>query len=337
MADVSIEDIRAAQERLAGRVRRTPLLTDELLDARHGAQLYFKCENLQPVGAFKVRGATNAVFALSDGELRAGVVTHSSGNHGAAVARAARLRGVGARIVMPEDTSAAKIEAVRAYGGQIVPCAPTLAAREAEAARLVAETGAAFIHPYDDPRVIAGQGTVALELLEDLPQLDCILCPVGGGGLTSGIAVAVKALRPQVRVIAVEPAAADDACRGFHAAPGTAATAPVPAVPAIAPVPAAGDVPAPRTTVADGLRATVSERTLGLMRRYVDDVVTVSEEGIVSAMRVLWKHLRTIVEASSSVPYAALLEQRLQLAGQRVAIVITGGNVDLDRLPWSRN
>lgn len=331
--DISIEDIRAAQERIAGRVRRTPLLTHELLDAQHGAQLYFKCENLQHVGAFKARGATNAVFALSSSELRAGVVTHSSGNHGAAVARAARLRGVGARIVMPEDSSAAKIEAVRAYGGQIVSCAASLAAREAAAARLVAETGAAFIHPFDDPRVIAGQGTVALELLEDLPQLDCILCPVGGGGLTSGIAVAVKALRPQVRVIAVEPAAADDAYRGFHAIPHPH----IPAATGTTTVTGMGAAPGSQVTLADGLRATVSERTLGLIRRYVDDVVTVSEAGIVTAMRSLWKHLRTIVEASSSVPYAALIEQRLQLAGQRVAIVITGGNVDLDRLPWSRN
>lgn len=328
---ISVEDIRAAQERIAGRVRRTPLLTDELLEAQHGAQLYFKCENLQHVGAFKARGATNAVFALSASELRAGAVTHSSGNHGAAVARAARLRGVGAKIVMPEDSSAAKIEAVRAYGGQIVFCAPTLAAREQAAARLVSETGAAFIHPFDDPRVIAGQGTVALELLEDLSQLDCILCPVGGGGLISGIAVAVKALRPQVRVIAVEPAAVDDTFRGFHAARGIAATLGTTAAAT------AGSAPAARATLADGLRATVSERTLGLIRQYVDDVVTVSEEGIVTAMRALWKHLRMIVEPSSSVPYAALMEQRLQLAGQRVAIVLTGGNVDLDRLPWSRS
>jgi threonine dehydratase len=335
MADVTLEDIRFAQERIRGRVRRTPLLTSELLDAQHGLQLYFKCENLQHGGAFKARGATNAVFALSAGELRAGVVTHSSGNHGAAVARAARLRRVGARIVMPEDCSAAKIAAVRAYGGQIVTCAPTLAAREAEAARLVAETGAAFIHPFDDPRVIAGQGTVALELLEELPQLDVILCPVGGGGLTSGIAVAVKALRPGVRVIGVEPAVADDAWQGFHApntdppasresaasAPGRAAT-----------LGATRAAP----TIADGLRATVSERTLGLLRRYADDVVTVSEQGIVTAMRSLWQHLRTLVEVSSAVPYAALLEQRLALAGCRVAIILTGGNVDLDRLPWSR-
>ncbi|HTW75663.1 MAG TPA: pyridoxal-phosphate dependent enzyme, partial [Steroidobacteraceae bacterium] len=215
MADITLEDILAARERIAGRVRRTPLLGSELLSAQHDAQLYFKCENLQEVGAFKARGATNAVFALSEAELRGGVVAHSSGNHGAAVARAARLRGVGARIVMPEDTSAAKLDMVRAYGAQILLCAPTLAAREALAARTVAETGAAFIHPYDDPRVIAGQGTVGLELLEDLPQLDCILCPVGGGGLSSGVALAVKALQPRVRVIAVEPAAVDDAYRGF--------------------------------------------------------------------------------------------------------------------------
>ena len=319
--ELTLADIRAARERIAPYIRRTPLLASEALDRLSDATLQFKCENLQESGAFKIRGATNAVFSLPEERLRAGVVTHSSGNHGAAVARAARLRGVAARIVMPENSAASKLAAVRRYGGEVLPCAPTLAAREALAARVQAETGAAFIHPYDDPSVIAGQGTVALELLEDLPQLDAVLLPVGGGGLASGVAVAIKALRPQVRVIGTEPAAADDAYRGYHAgalqAPDSAASA------------------ARAVTIADGLRGQLSARTFGLIRAHLDDVVTVSEAGIVQAMHMLWTHLHVIVEPSSAVAYAALREQRLDLAGRRVAIILTGGNVDLDRLPWA--
>lgn len=316
----TLEDIRAARERIAGRVRHTPLLESELLGRELGARLYFKCENLQEGGAFKVRGAANAVFSLPPEALAAGVVTHSSGNHGAAVARAARLRGVSAVVVMPRDASRAKLELVRGYGGRLELCEPSLAAREAAVSRIVADTAAAFIHPYDDVRVIAGQGTVALELLEDLPQPDYVLCPVGGGGLASGIALVMKALAPRSRVIAVEPEAADDAFRGFHAA----------SAPELPPAPTS--TPA---TIADGLRGMVSARTLGLLRAHVDDVVTVSEAGIVRAMRALWQALHVIVEPSSAVPFAALLEGRLQLvAGARVAIVLSGGNVDLDNLPW---
>jgi len=315
----TLEDIRAARVRIAPHVRHTPLLESQLLGRALGARLYFKCENLQEGGAFKVRGATNAVFSLPSEALAAGVVTHSSGNHGMAVARAAQLRGVPAVVVMPRNASAAKLELVRRYGATLQLCEPSLAAREAAVARLIATSGAAFIHPYDDVRVIAGQGTVALELLEDLPQLDCVLCPVGGGGLASGMALVLKSLAPAVRVIAVEPEAADDAFRGFHAS-----TQPeLPPAPTQAPA-----------TLADGLRGMVSTRTLTLLRRHVDDVVTVSEAGIVRAMRTLWSELHVIVEPSSAVPYAALLEERVNLAGQRVAIVITGGNVDLDQLPW---
>jgi threonine dehydratase len=215
---------------------------------------------------------------------------------------------------MPENSSAAKFANVESQGGQIVRCAPTLAAREATVARLVAESGAAFIHPYDNPQVIAGQGTIALELLEQVPDLDCVLCPVGGGGLASGIAVAVKALRPQMRVIAVEPAGADDAWRSFQ----TGVLQP-PAAPA---------------TIADGLRGALSARTFALMREYVDAVVTVSEEAIVRATRELWVHLRLVIEPSSAVPYAAIADPALALRGARVGIVLTGGNVDLDALPW---
>jgi len=312
--DVTIDSIRAARERIAGRIRQTPVLENQALNALAGAQLFFKCENFQEGGAFKARGATNAVFALSAQELRGGVVTHSSGNHGAALARAAALRGVRARIVMPKDSSRAKLEAVRRYGGEVQLCEPTLAAREALAATLVADSGAAFIHPYDDARVICGQGTIALELLEQVPDLDWLLLPVGGGGLASGVAVAAKALRPELRLVAVEPAGADDAQRSFTS--GSLAPARQP------------------QTIADGLRGALSARTFELIRQHVDAVVTVSDAAIVLAMRTLWQQLKIIVEASSSVPYAAVQEQLLELGGARVGIILTGGNVDLDQLPW---
>jgi threonine dehydratase len=312
--DVTLETIRAARERIAGRTRRTPVFENETLNELAGAQLYFKCENFQAGGAFKARGATNAVFALSAGELRAGVVTHSSGNHGAALARAARLRGVRARIVMPDNSSRAKLEAVRGFGGEVLLCEPTLAAREALAAQLVADSGAAFVHPYDDPRVIAGQGTIGLELLEEVPELDWLLLPVGGGGLASGVAVAAKAMRPTIRVVAVEPIGADDAQRSFSS--GVLSPARQPA------------------TIADGLRGALSARTFDLIRRHVDAIVTVSDEAIVQAMRTLWQHLKIIVETSAAVPYAAVQSHQLEVSGARVGIILTGGNVDLDELPW---
>jgi threonine dehydratase len=312
--DVSLADIRAAQRRIAGSVLRTPVLESPALDEMTGARLYFKCESLQPVGAFKLRGASNAIEARTSEQLRAGVVTHSSGNHGAAVAYAARRRNLSARIVMPRNASAAKLAAVRSFGGQVLLCEPTLAAREAMAAQVASESGALFIHPYDDPYVIAGQGTIGLELLEQVPQLEWLLCPVGGGGLASGLGVAVKALRPDIHLIAVEPAAADDAQRSFAAG-------------ALAPAAAA-------QTIADGLRATLSARTFRLMREHVDAVVTVDEAAIVRAMRALWQNLRIIVEASSAVPFAAVLERSIDVQGAHVGIVLTGGNVDLDALPW---
>ncbi len=313
-ADVTLETIRTARQRIEQHTRRTPVLQNAALNALAGAQLYFKCENFQESGTFKARGATNALFALPAAQMHAGVVTHSSGNHGAAVARAAGLRGVRARIVMPENSSRAKFDAVRDYGGEVLQCAPTLAAREALAAQLVADSGAAFIHPYDDPRVIAGQGTIALELLEALPDLDWLLLPVGGGGLASGVAVAAKALRPAIRVIAVEPIGADDARRSFIS--GILSPSRQPA------------------TIADGLRGALSARTLELIRRHVDDIVTVSDESIVRAMRTLWQQLKIVVETSAAVPYAAVQERLLDIGGARVGIIITGGNVDLDQLPW---
>jgi len=313
-AEISLDDVRAAHERIRTWIRRTPLLTSERLDSESGASLYFKCEGLQEIGAFKARGASNALLSLAPAALAAGVVTHSSGNHGAAVAWAARRRGVPARIVMPRNSSKAKLEAVSSFGGEVVLCESTQKAREAAAAELVARTGAEFIHPYDDPRVIAGQGTLALELLEQQPRLDVLLLPVGGGGLASGVAVAVKALSPGTHVIGVEPEGADDARRSFESGVLTTLAQP--------------------NTQADGLRAALSERTFRLMRRYVDEVVTVREDSLVPAMRALWRSLHVLVEISSAVPYAAVLERRLPLAGKHVAVVLTGGNVDLDALPW---
>jgi threonine dehydratase len=312
--EVTLESIRAAQDRIAGRVVCTPVIENSLINAACGAQLHFKCENLQEIGAFKARGASNAIFARSDADLRAGVVTHSSGNHGAAVARAAQLRGVPARVVMPHNSSAAKLAAVRAYGGEVTLCEPTVAAREAAAAKIVAATGAVFIHPYDDPDVIAGQGTIAIELLEQVPQLQWLLCPIGGGGLTSGLAVAAKALRPDIRIVAVEPAGADDAYRSFQSGQ-------------LAP-------PGPTATIADGLRGALSARTFALIRAHVDAIVTVDEAAIVRAMRELWRHLRIIVEPSSAVAFAAVLERKVEVRGAHVGIVLTGGNVDIDALPW---
>jgi threonine dehydratase len=307
--------IAAARERIVNRVSTTPVLTSATLDAQSGASLFFKCENLQKVGAFKARGATNAVFALPAAVARRGVVTHSSGNHAAALSRAARLRGIPAYVVMPDNSAQAKRAAVVRYGGRITWCAPTLAAREGAARALAASTGAVMVHPYDNLLVMAGQGTAAAELVEQVADLDVILCPVGGGGLLSGTAVAAKSLKPAIRVIGVEPAGADDAARSFRAGS---------IVPSVNP-----------QTIADGLRSSLGVRPFAEIRRWVDDIITVPEEAIVRAMRELWEVLKTVVEPSGAVPYAALLEPHPQLRGKRVGIVLSGGNLDLDRLPWS--
>jgi threonine dehydratase len=308
--------IEEARQRIAGRVKVTPVLTSETLDAQAGARLFFKCETFQKCGAFKARGAANAVFALSEDEARRGVATHSSGNHAAALARAARLRGIRAYIVMPDNTPEAKRASVRRYGGEISYCAATLAARESAARELVERTGAAFVHPYDNLMVMAGQATVAAELLTQIPDLDVILCPVGGGGLLSGCAVAAKTLRPAIRVLGVEPAGADDAARSLHA--GTLQ-------PSVHP-----------QTIADGLRGALAPRTFAEIQRRVEDILTVSEEAIVDAMRELWEVLKIIVEPSGAVPYAAVRDAPAALKGLRIGIVLSGGNLDLDHLPWMR-
>jgi threonine dehydratase len=306
--------IQEARTRIKGKVHRTPVMTSETLDSLAGAQLFFKCENLQKVGAFKARGATNAVFALSDAEASKGVATHSSGNHAAALARAAKLRGITAHIVMPTNAPKAKQASVSRYGGKIVFCEPTLEARESTVARVIAETGATLVHPYNDLLVMAGQGTTAVELLEDHPDLDMILCPVGGGGQLSGIAVAAKTLKPSVSVIGVEPAGADDASRSFRSGR---------IVPMLDP-----------KTIADGLRTSLGDKTFAEIRRHVDDIVTVPEEAIISGMRKIWEVMKTIVEPSGAVPYAAVAAEKLPVKGRKIGIVLSGGNLDLDSYPW---
>ena len=306
--------IEEARERIAGKVSVTPVLTSSTLDERSGARLHFKCENFQKGGAFKARGATNAVFALPESQARRGVATHSSGNHGAALARAAALRGIRAYVVMPDNTAQAKRAAVARYGAEVTWCAPTLAARESTVRQVLAATGATLVHPYDDLLVMAGQATAAVELLRAVPDLEVLLCPVGGGGLLSGSAVAAKSLKPEIRVIGVEPAGADDAARSLHAG-------------RIVPV----EHP---NTIADGLRATIGEHPFAEIRRLVEDIITVTDEAIVRAMRQLWEVMKIVVEPSGAVPYAALLDAPTALRGRRIGIIVSGGNLDLDHLPW---
>ncbi len=314
---LDLDSIRAAHERIRPYIHRTPVLTSERLNEASPATagLFFKCENFQKIGAFKARGATNAVFALDDATARRGVATHSSGNHGAAVARAAKLRGIPAHIVMPSNSAKVKIRAVESYGAHIVFCEPTEKAREATCAEAIKETGATLIHSFENENVVAGQGTAAVELLEDVSDLDVVMCPVGGGGLLSGTAIAVKSMRPKIKVIAVEPANADDAAQSFRAGRRL--------------------ITEKKFTIADGLRTNVGEPNFAIIQRYVDDIVTVSEEAIVSAMRTIWETMKIVIEPSAAVPYAAILEPVIDVNGKRVGIILTGGNVDLDALPWN--
>ncbi|MEP6602976.1 MAG: pyridoxal-phosphate dependent enzyme [Spartobacteria bacterium] len=311
---LDLASIRAAHERINPHINRTPVLTSSRLDAASGASLFFKCENFQKVGAFKARGATNAVFALDDETMRKGVATHSSGNHAAALSRAAKLRGIPAHIVMPSNSSKIKVRAVEGYGGQIIFCEPTQSAREENCARVIGETGATLIHPFENENVMSGQGTATVELLEEIDDVDLVLCPVGGGGLLCGTAVAAKAMRPKIKVVAVEPANADDAAQSFYAGKLIALAQP--------------------NTIADGLRTNVGAPNFALMQKCVDDIVTVSEEGIIAAMRTIWETMKIIIEPSAAVPYAAIAERKIDIVGLRVGIIITGGNVDLDALSW---
>lgn len=314
MLPVTFNDVAAAARRVAPHVHRTPVLRSRRLNDILGADIFLKCENLQRIGAFKARGAHNAVLSLEDEQAARGVVTHSSGNHAAALSLAAATRGIRADIVMPENAPRAKVESVRRLGGQITMCEPTIAAREAAAAAIVASTGGTLVHPYDDPHVIAGQGTAAVEFLDECPDLDAITAPVGGGGLMAGTAIAARHICPSIRIVATEPEQADDAWRSWSSGSWTA-----------------GDPP---DTVADGLRTTIGHNGLPILRALLDDFATVSEASIVEAMRLVWETTKLVIEPSSAVPVAALLERKGGMQGKRVGVILTGGNVDLDKLPW---
>ena len=313
-AALDIDSIREAARRIRPYAHRTPVLTCSSLNHMVNGELFFKCENLQKVGAFKFRGACNAVFSLSDDEASRGVATHSSGNHAAALALAAQMRGVEALIVMPRNAPRVKRAAVAGYGGNIVYCEPTLEAREEALAEVVQETGATFVHPYNDHRVIAGQGTAALELLEEVPALDVVMAPVGGGGLLSGTALSVSELSPETRIIGAEPEGADDAYRSLQEGR---------ILPSVNP-----------KTVADGLLTSLGDLTFPIIKAHVEQIVTVSEEEIIAAMRHVWERMKIIIEPSAAVPVGALLERKTDLSGLRVGVILSGGNVDLDRLPW---
>jgi threonine dehydratase len=311
---IDFDRIRAAHERIRPYIHRTPVLTSSRIDEANDASLLFKCENFQKVGAFKARGATNAVFSLNDAAAQRGVATHSSGNHGAAVARAAKLRGVPAHIVMPSNSAKVKIRAVESYGAHVVFCEPTEEAREAKCAEVIRQTGATLIHSFENEDVIAGQGTAVVELLEDVRDLDLVMCPVGGGGLLAGTAIAAKSMRPKIKVIAAEPENVDDAAQSFRAGRRI--------------------VTQKKFTIADGLRTNVGEPNFAIIQRYVDDIVTVSEEAIVAAMRTIWETMKIIIEPSAAVPCAAIGDEKFNIDAKRVGIILTGGNVDLDTLPW---
>jgi threonine dehydratase len=312
---LDLNGIAAAHERIQPHIHRTPVLTSSRLNKASDASLFFKCENFQKVGAFKARGATNAVFSLDDATAQRGVATHSSGNHGAAVARAAKLRGVPAHIVMPSNSAKVKIRAVESYGAHIVFCDPTEKAREATCTEVIKKTGATLIHSFENENVMAGQGTAAMELVQDFPDLELIMCPVGGGGLLCGTAVAAKSMHPKIKVIAVEPANADDTAQSFRAGRRI--------------------VTEKKFTIADGLRTNIGEPNFPIIQRCVDDIVTVTEEAIVSAMRTILETMKIVVEPSAAVPYAAISERVIDVSGKRVGIILTGGTVDLDALPWN--
>ncbi|XYI03385.1 pyridoxal-phosphate dependent enzyme [Sorangium sp. So ce1128] len=308
----TIEDIRRAAARIAPHAHVTPVLTSRTIDGMAGARVFFKCENLQRAGAFKFRGACNAVLALSDEEARRGVATHSSGNHAAALALAARTRGIPAHIVMPSNAPAVKRAAVEGYGGRVVACAPTLRSREETIADVLAETGAILVHPYDNAHVIAGQGTAALELASQVEDLDAVVAPVSGGGLISGTAIATSALS-RARTVGVEPEAADDAARSLREGRILPSNDP--------------------TTIADGLRASLCELTFAVLRERGVEIVTVSEEDTVKAMRLVWERMKILIEPSAAVSVAAVLLRKVQ--GARIGVILSGGNVDLSALPFA--
>jgi threonine dehydratase len=310
----TFQDVKSAHQLVQKYAHRTPVLKSSSIDDIVGGELHFKCENFQKVGAFKFRGACNAVFSLSEADAKKGVATHSSGNHAAALALAARMRGIAAHIVMPENSPEIKKKAVAGYGANITFCKPTLHARESTLANVVKETGATEIHPYDNFNVISGQGTAAIELIEDAGYFDVIMAPVGGGGLLSGTVLSTKQLLPNCKVIAAEPAGADDAYQSFHTKKWMPSESP--------------------QTIADGLLTSLGERNFAIILDKVDDVVTVTEENIVKAMRMIWERMKIIVEPSSAVPLAAILEGKVDVNNKKVGIILSGGNLDLGNLPF---
>ncbi|MFY0684924.1 MAG: pyridoxal-phosphate dependent enzyme [Balneola sp.] len=309
-----ITDIRAAHEIISSYAHRTPILTSAKVNKRAEAFIRFKCENFQKVGAFKFRGALNAVLTLSDTDAMQGVATHSSGNHAQALALAAKIKGIKAYVVMPENAPKVKVEAVKNYGAEVTFCEASLDARENTLKQVVTETGATPIHPYNDSRIIAGQGTAAIELLEDCDDLDIIMTPIGGGGLLSGTALAAKSIRPGIEIIGTEPKEADDAYRSFKEGKL---------------------IPAYSTdTIADGLRTSLGELPFQIISKYVDDIITVDEESIIHAMRFIWERLNIIIEPSSAVPVAAIFNNQERFANKKIGVILTGGNIDLGNLPW---
>jgi len=310
------KDITEAHDRIREYIHRTPVLTSKSINAIFDTDLFFKCENFQKVGAFKSRGATNAILSLPDKEIRNGVGTHSSGNHAAALSLAANMKGIPAYIVMPRTAPGIKIKAVKGYGGKITFCEPTLEARESTMKKVLEKTGSVFVPPYNHFDIIAGQGTCAKELMEDVANLDIVMAPVGGGGLISGTAIAVKGLSQTTKVIAVEPANADDAFRSFHAGK---------IIPSVNP-----------NTIADGLLTSLGPLTFSVIMRKVDDIITVSESSIIQAMRMIWERMKIIVEPSAAVPLAALVEGKTEFRRKRIGIILSGGNADLNKLPFTQ-
>jgi len=307
-------DVEKAHEIVQKYAHRTPILSSSSINKIVGGELHFKCENFQKVGAFKFRGACNAVFSLSEKDAQKGVATHSSGNHAAALALAAKMRGINAHIVMPENSPEIKKKAVAGYGAKITFCAPTLVARESTLLKVIGETGATEIHPYNNFNVIAGQGTAAKELIEDANDFDIIITPVGGGGLLSGTALSSKKMLPDCKVIAAEPVGADDAYKSFHTKTLVPSTNP--------------------NTIADGLLTSLGDRNFAIILENVDDVVTVTEANIVLAMRMIWERMKIIIEPSSAVPLAAILEGKIDVQNKKVGIILSGGNLDLGKLPF---
>lgn len=313
----TFEDVLAAHERIAPHIHRTPILTSEYFDKLTGAKLFFKCENFQKAGAFKVRGASNAVFGLTEDQAKNGVATHSSGNHGLSLSYAAGRRGIPVSVVVPRTAPEAKKEAMRGYGATVVECEPSTTSREAVFADVVAKSGADFVHPYNDPRVIAGQATCSREMMEQTEGLDAVIAPIGGGGMISGTCLTLSNTAPDVEIYAAEPEQADDAYRSFKAGHIIADDAPV--------------------TVADGLKVPLKERTWHFVSNYVTDVLLASEQEIIDAMYLTWQRMKIVIEPSCAVPLATILKNPEVFRGKRVGVIITGGNVDLKTLPWMKS